>query len=361
MEKGADVFTSLSLPILFALFVTAAVVVWIAGIQLSDTTDALSSRFGFGQALGGLLILSIATNLPEIAITVSAALSHNLGIAIGNILGGIAIQTVVLVILDQFGVRQHHPLSYMAASLLLVLEGVLVVAVLTVAIIGNQLPASLIVARVAPGGILILVLWLVGIWLLSKARTDLPWQAKGDAPGGQEPGDTDKARQQKGDAHKKKSTVRVLIVFLVAAGATLVAGVVLEESGNAIAGHIGMSGILFGATFLAASTSIPEVSTGLASVKLGDYRLAFSDIFGGNAFLPVLFLVASLLSGQAVLPQAHNTDIYLAGLGILLTTVYLYGLIFRPRRQVLNMGVDSVVVLTLYVLGIVGLVAVAHG
>ncbi len=354
-------FDALSLPLLLALFVAAAAAVWVAGTQLSDTTDILSSRFGLGQALGGLIILSIATNLPEIAITVSAALSHNVGIAIGNILGGIAVQSVVLVILDQFGVRQKHPLSYMAASLLLVLEGVLVVAVLTVAIMGNQLPASLIVARVAPGGLLILVLWLVGIWLLGKARTDLPWQAKGDAPGGQEPGDTTKAQHKKDAAHTGKSTTREVIVFLVAAGVTLVAGVVLEESGTAIAGHIGMTGVLFGATFLAASTSIPEVSTGLASVKLGDYRLAFSDIFGGNAFLPVLFLVASLLSGQAVLPRAQRTDIYLAGLGILLTTVYLYGLIFRPRRQVLNMGLDSVVVLVLYVLGLVGLVAVAHG
>jgi len=353
------VFDALALPVLFAIFVAAAGAVWVAGTQLSDTTDVLSSRFGLGQALGGLIILSLATNLPEIAITVSAALSHNLGIAIGNILGGIALQTVVLVILDQFGVRQKHPLSYMAASLLLVLEGVLVVAVLTVAVMGNQLPSSLIFAHVAPGGILILVLWLVGVWLLGKARTDLPWQAKGDAPGGQEPGDTAKAQQKKDAAHKGKSTAREVIVFLVAAGVTLVAGVVLEESGNAIAGHIGMTGVLFGATFLAASTSIPEVSTGLASVKLGDYRLAFSDIFGGNAFLPVLFLVASLLSGQAVLPRAQRTDIYLAGLGILLTTVYLYGLIFRPRRQVLNMGLDSVVVLVLYALGIVGLVAVA--
>jgi len=354
-------FDTLSLPLLLVLFAAAAAAVWVAGIQLSDTTDILSSRFGLGQALGGLIILSIATNLPEIAITVSAALSRNLGIAIGNILGGIAIQTVVLVILDQFGVRQKHPLSYMAASLLLVLEGVLVVAVLTVAVMGNQLPSSLIVGHVAPGGLLILVLWLVGIWLLGKARTDLPWQAKGDAPAGQEPGDEAKAQQTKGAMHTGKSTMREAIVFLVAAGVTLVAGVVLEESGNAIARQIGMTGVLFGATFLAASTAIPEVSTGLASVKLGDYKLAFSDIFGGNAFLPVLFLLASLLSGQAVLPRAQKTDIYLAGLGILLTTVYLYGLIFRPQRQVLNMGLDSVVVLALYALGVVGLVAVVHG
>ena len=59
---------------------------WVAGVKLSDTTDVLSTRLGLGQALGGLIMLAIATNLPEIAITASAALAHNLGIAIGNIL-----------------------------------------------------------------------------------------------------------------------------------------------------------------------------------------------------------------------------------------------------------------------------------
>lgn len=139
------------------------------------------------------------------------------------------------------------------------------------------------------------------------------------------------------------------------------AGVVLEQSGDAIAQHVGISGVLFGATFLAAATALPEVSTGLASVKLQDYQLAVSDIFGGNAFLPVLFLLATLLSGEAVLPRATKTDIYISGLGILLTTVYIYGLIFRPSRRVLNMGIDSLVVLVLYVLGTVGLIAVARG
>lgn len=139
------------------------------------------------------------------------------------------------------------------------------------------------------------------------------------------------------------------------------AGVVLEESGDSIAGDIGMNGVLFGSTFLAASTALPELSTGLASVRLGDYKLAFSDIFGGNAFLPVLFLLASLLSGVAPLPQAQKSDIYLTGLGALLTTVYVYGLIFRPRLRLLRMGVDSLIVLVLYVIGIAGLIAVAYG
>ncbi len=350
-------FQSLSLPLLLLIFVAGGVAVWFAGIQLSNTTDVISSRFGLGQALGGLILLAIATNLPEIAITTSAALSHHLGIATGNILGGIAIQTVVLVLLDIFGLRKRDALTYAAASLELVLEGVLVVAILTLSIMGTQLPKSLIFARITPGALLIAIVWIVGIWLLSKARTDLPWQEKGRAPGVAQGHRGDKTK----DTTQKWSSTRVIIVFLIAALVTLVAGLVLEESGNAIAMQVGLSGVLFGSTILAASTSLPELATGLASVKAGAYNLAFSDIFGGNSFLPVLFLAATLLSGQAVLPQAHNTDIYLASLGILLTTVYITGLIFRPKRQILHMGIDSLVVLVFYVVGTVGLFAIAHG
>src|SRR5919197_6717039 len=164
-------FGSLPLVANGAIFVAGAAAVWIAGIKLSDSSDVLSERLGLGEALGGLILLAIATNLPEIAITATAALANNLGIAIGNILGGIAIQTVVLAVLDAVGVRGRRPLTYQAASLALVLEGALTIAVVVVAIGASRLPASLIVARVAPGGLLIAVLWVVGVWLLAKARS----------------------------------------------------------------------------------------------------------------------------------------------------------------------------------------------
>jgi len=48
---------------------------------------------------------------------------------VGNILGGIALQTVVLVVLDAFGIRGRRPLTYRAASLVLVLEALPVVAI----------------------------------------------------------------------------------------------------------------------------------------------------------------------------------------------------------------------------------------
>ena len=242
------------------------------------------------------------------------------------------------------------------------LEGTLVAAVLVVTLMGTQLPAGLIYARLTPQAVLIAVVWLAGVWLLGKARADLPWQPKGDHPDAQqEPQGSSQQKKDDAAKHGGRRTRREVFVFLAAAGATLAAGWALEASGDAIAGRIHMTGVLFGATVLAASTSIPELATGLTSVELGDYKLACSDILGGNAFLPVLFLPATLLSGQAVLPQATATDIYLGGLGVLLTGVYVFGFVFRPRRTVLRMGPDSLAVLVLYAVGMAGLYAITRG
>lgn len=347
-------FISFALSLLIPIFIVAAAAVWIAGIQLSNTTDIIDLRFGFGEALGGLIFLAIATNLPEIAIIVSASLTHHIGIAIGNILGGIAIQTVVLVILDGLGLGQKAALTYKAASLQLVLEGILVICVLVISIMGAELPQAILLVRLAPGDLLIVATWLIGLWLISKARMGLPWHEKGRAPDTLCPKQTHSQEKM-----KKWSTIRVLLVFIFASLVTLAAGVILEESSSAIAANIGWSGVLFGSTILAAATALPEVSTGLAAVKIGDYTLAFSDIFGGNAFLPTLFLLATLLSGESVLPHAQGTDIYLASLGVLLTAIYIYGLIFRPKRQFFYLGIDSIVVLLVYIVGIIGLFTIS--
>ncbi len=231
------------------------------------------------------------------------------------------------------------------------------ILVLAISVMGAQLPGDALFARIEPAALVIAAFWVAGLWLVNNARKGLPWHdTTGSAPGSQEK----PMGHSKGTAMKEKSLARAGSIFGAAAGVTLGAGIVLEQSGEEIAGHIGMTGVVFGATILAAATALPEVSTGIAAVRLGDYQLAVSDIFGGNAFLPVLFLVAGILSGSAVLPQAQATDIYLTALGIVLTVVYLWGLVTRPNRVVARMGLDSIAVLVLYAGGIAGLIAVSN-
>lgn len=352
--------SSLPLPVLVAIFVAAGIAIWMAGTRLSVATAVLDTSLGLGEAFGGLILLAIVTNLPEIAIVVSAALSHHLDIAIGNILGGIALQTVVLVALDAIGLPANVGLSNRGASLLVLLEAGTVVAVLSVTVMGSQLPADLLLWRIDPAALLVVVVWIGGLVLVQRARKGLPWHQHGQPPDGQErPRGHSKAARAQDATARGMRTAQAAIVFVAGAAITLIAGVALESSGEGIAGQLGMSGVLFGSTILAAATALPEVSTGLASVRMGDYQLAFGDIFGGNAFLPVLFLLASLLSGEAVIPQAKVTDIYLTGLGALLSVVYMFGIVFRPTRTVARVGIDSAIVLLLYALGIAGLVAIA--
>src|SRR4051812_45158558 len=343
----------LPFPILVIVFLAAAAVVWVASTQLSKQTELLSERLHLGEALAGLLLLAVVEDLPEVVIVVSGALANHLGLITGNLLGGIATQTVLLAFID--ATVPSRPLSYYATSIPLVLEALQGVIVFSLVILATQLPASLQIQRVDPGSLAIVGAWVITTWLISRARAGLPWQALPREP---LPPEIEAAKRDQESEQERASTRRALIIFVIAALAILVAGTALEESSSQMADHLGISGILVGATILALATALPEISAGYSAARSGDIQLAVSQIFGSNSFLPVLFLPAALLSGQAVLAGAGASEIYLTGLGLLLMTIALWGLLFRPSRQVLRLGPDSVVVLLTYLLGIAGLVAV---
>jgi cation:H+ antiporter len=162
----------------------AAAATWVAGLYLSKATDALDDRLGLGEALGGMILLAVAGSLPELAITISAIAQGNLDIAAGNLIGGIAMQTLVLVICDRV-VKGDHPLSYLVGSLNPLLEGLLVIIVTAVMLMGTLLPESTAIGPFSPASIGIVVAWVVGIFILNRIRSAEPWQVAmpGSRPG----------------------------------------------------------------------------------------------------------------------------------------------------------------------------------
>jgi cation:H+ antiporter len=348
----------LSSPVLILVFVIAAVATWIAGTALSKTTDVLDRCFNLGDALGGTVLLAVAGTLPEIAITVSAAAKGNLGLAAGNLIGGIAVQTLVLVICDAAASRKQS-LTYLVGSLMPVLEGLLVVFVVCGVLMGSLLPESTSIGPVSPASLGIAIAWIAGIYLLNGARKEPRWQveALGSRPGRPH-------RRIPHPAEKPtpitESTSRALIVFGICCVVTLAAGVVLESAGNDLANRAGINGVIFGATVLAIATALPEISSGVAAVKLGDNELAVADIFGGNSFQLVLFLVADLVAGKPVLPKAGDLNAWLAVVGIALTVVYATGVVLRHERCFARLGRDSILALAVYGLGVAGLFVIPH-
>lgn len=343
----------LSTGVLLLLFGGAALATWVAGVRLAAATDVIDDAYDLGEALGGMILLSVVGSLPELAITVSAAANGDLGIAAGNLIGGVAMQTFVLVIADR-AIRGDRPLTTAAGSLVPALEGMLVVVVVAITMMSGLLPASASLGSVSVGSIAIVASWLVGMKILSgvRDRTDLTLAPIGAAP-------TPVVEDTPTEKPDRRATRRALVVFGVGAVVTLFAGVILERAGTALADDWGMSGVLFGATVLAAATALPEISTGIAGVRMRRYTLVFGDMFGGNAFQLTLFLLADLVAGQAVLPDEGRSNAFIGGTGLVMTAIFVTGLILRPQRRRAGLGADSWAVVLVYVLGLWGLVVVS--
>lgn len=338
--------SGLSTPLLVLVFVAGAGATWLAGIFLSRTTDSLDRRLGLGDALGGLILLAVAGTLPEIAIVASATLGGHLELAVGNLIGGVAIQTLVLVILDA-ATGPGRPLSYLVGSLIPVVEALLVIVVLATVLAGAALPASTSLGGVSPTSIAAVLLWLGGVWVVSRMQKEPLWTVK--MPGSRA------GRKSRREPHPKETrpysgrpTGLVAGIFGLAAAVTLAAGVGLQESGNVLAGRMGLQGAIFGATVLAAATALPEISSGIAAVRLGDHQLAVGDILGGNSFQITLFLLADLLAGTPVIVAARGSDVWLGGAGLLMTAIAAAAVITRPKRTHLWLGIDSILLVVIY-------------
>jgi cation:H+ antiporter len=351
--------SALATPALILVFAVAAIATWVAGLFLSDGTEMVDERFNLGEALGGLILLGLAGTLPEIAITVTAALNGHLGLATGNLLGGIAMQTLVLVLLDATS-GGRTPLSTLSHVLEPIVEALLVIAMMSLALLGPLLPASVAIGSVSPISILLAVTWLGGLVVIQKLSKDERWQAAREmlktavvAPA---PAPAARVRPNRFQTSK---TAMVIAAFAAASAVTLIAGVVLAQSGNALANRWGISGVIFGATILAGVTALPEISTGIRAVRLGHVGLAMGDIFGGNQVQLTLFLVADLLAGQPVLHSVSTSSTWLGGMGAIVTAIFAVGLVVRPRRKVLGVGPDSLLVVLAYALGIWGLAVIA--
>jgi cation:H+ antiporter len=196
---------------------------------------------------------------------------------------------------------------------------------------------------------LMLAGYIAAVWIVSNSQGLQSWHPNR----GQPPAPPTETRS----AEQDDRPLDRLVTGTVAAGAfILAAGFVLARAGEALAEQTGLGTSFFGAVLLALSTSLPEVSTVLAAVRLHRYEMALADIFGTNLFnVTIIVLVDALHPGDPVLVEAGRFAAFAALLAIVLTAVFLVGMIERRDRTVLRMGVDSLSALGGYAVGVVAL------
>lgn len=335
-------FSSLSIAVNLAIFAVAAAAVWWAGTRLTMHADVISRVTGLGQAVVGMLLLGGITSLPEIAVSVTAGLGDDPRLAVSNILGGVALQVVIIAVGD--AVLRNRAITSQVPRPTVLLQAVfsclLLALVLAAALVGD-----VAVAGVGAWSIAIVVLGVAMFWLVARNQERETWKAT-PAP----------ALEQADPADRSENLHRAVLMTIAMGATVLVAGYFLARTGEAIATQSGLGTGFVGAILVGLATSLPEISTVIAAARIRRYTMAFADIFGTNMFdLMLIFLIDAVHSGPPVLGTQGRFAAFAALLGIVVTLIYAAGLIERRDRTRLRLGTDSWAVVTTYLAGAVAL------
>ncbi len=339
-----DAIQSLSLPLPanILLFVLATALVWFAGTRMVVYGDELAERFGLTREFIGLFFLAIATELPEIVTTISAANFGNAPLVLGNLTGGVTMNTAILAVADLFFV--HRALTSWPRKPTHALEAVFLIIFLNVLLVVTILGEVRITPALGLGAIALFVGYPIIIAILRRYDQRGTWA----------PIDIPDERERTGAflggrALEDWDTRKIVGQAIIAAVLILIAGYATANRAEVIAEQTGLSASFVGVAFLAAATSMPELSTTIAAARMGAYTMAISNIFGSNLIMLALILPADLAYRQGpILAEADRIAQFSIVTGVTVTAIYVAGLLIRRTPRVMGAGLDSILVLMIY-------------
>jgi cation:H+ antiporter len=336
-------FEAERLPIWLNLVILAAtaVSVWLAGARLTRYVDGIANRTGLGHAFAGMVLLGGITSLAEIATVTSSSAIGNAPLAVNTLLGSSSINVMLLAIAD--GVYGRGALTSTVARPATLLQGTL--GMMALGIVAAGLAAG--EQPLGPVGVwsTALALGCLGaLWLASQYDARRTWTPADDRGS---------AAQETSDDNVNLS-LSSLVARTVAASAVICgAGFFLSQSADALAQQTGIGSGLIGLLLVGSVTSLPEISSITEAVRLKRYELVLGNIFGTNLFnLTLIFLADAVYPGEPVLKAAGAFEAVAALLALLLTGVFVLGLLERRDKTILRLGYDSAAALVLFAIGL---------
>ena len=341
-------FESFPLWLNLLLFAISAGIIWCAGTYLEHLANTISRRTKWGQAFTGVLILSAATSLPELATTTTAIVFlDNPTLAVHNLLGGVALQTAILVGADAVK-KSKGALTFFSPKFVLLIEGVGVIVLLQLVIVGISTKGFPVLFDSMSIWPVLLFLVYIAIMYLSYRNEEHPrWKPdENNLPPEQ---DLRHKKNQEDRKFMQYSMKKVWLLFAIGSIVVLIAGWSTAQAADVLAKQTGLGSAFLGATLLALATSLPELSTTFSAARNRHYSMAISNVFGSNAFdVGLLFLAEILYLKGTVIENTRESVLFVAGIGAIMTAVYLWGLMERENKNVLGIGIDSAACIFIY-------------
>ncbi|MDM9381486.1 hypothetical protein QUB80_12320 [Chlorogloeopsis sp. ULAP01] len=338
------------------IFALAGGIVCFSGARLSIYADTIADRTGWGRAFIGALLLGGAASLPEIATTTTASAIGNASLAANNLLGEIGMQMAILALIDLVMVK--GALTFFAPQPVLMLGGVILVTLLGLVLAANAVGEFVSLFGIGLWSLIVFSAYLISLYMIQRYERQDYWRAV-TLPHQPAAEVTEQRRQEK--LHQL-SLKKIFLYFAVNSFFVLIAGWILAQIGDTLGEETAMGSSFIGATLLALATSLPEAITTISAVRLGAFDLAISNIFGSNALTVSLFFIADIFYREGTIFAAMDRpSMFMAALAIVLTCVFLWGLLERDNQTIYRMGVDSTIVISIYFGGLLLLYSFNNG
>lgn len=312
------------------VFLISSAVVVAAAVKLAEYGDVIAVRTRLGGLFIGTLLLATVTSLPEILSTLTAFQLASPNLAAGNLLGSNMANMALLAIVDLASPYQpllrrvaiEHALTASLATLMSCLVAIFIAVNLHFA-----------VGWIGLDSLVIIAVYVAGILLIRSQGQPM------SAPSAEV------------DEHVM-SLRAASIRFAIAAGALMIATPILVNASKGIAQETGLGTGFVGAALLAMVTSLPELVSALAAVRLGALDLAVGNLFGSNILNLLVLGVADVVYFQGPILGAIDPDFALVALlGLLLTNIALVGNLVRINWRPTWLTIDAVLILVVYLGG----------
>lgn len=340
-------FESLPLALNAAFFFVLAGGICYAGARLSYLIDGIAERTHMARAMAGLILLATATELPEVVTTLTAASQGNAALALNNMFGGIAMQTAILAVADIFAFG--YALTALSKTLAPLLQALALITGLGLLLFINLTGDISLFAHLGTASLSLAVLYIGCVIFIHKYANSGAWSAV-DVPNLSH----STAENSYHNKYDRYSLRHMILSALGVSGIILVCGVSLTYAAEALAEQTGLGNNFVGVALLAASTSLPELSTSITAVRIGAPAMAIANILGSNMIMIFLLLPADMAYTKGPILNEIGTGAALALVsGLLITAVYAIGLVIRPRKTLFRrLGYDSALVFILYLVSL---------
>lgn len=317
------------------LFVATAAAIVAAGTVLSRQADAIAERTGIGRVWVGSILLAGATSLPELATDIAAVRLEAADLAAGDLFGSSMANMLILALIELGAPRRK---VFRSVTLDHALAACLALALTASALVLVVLRPARAWGGFVPPSTLLVVSYALGTRAIYR---HVSREAAAAAP--------------PGPAGAQGGTLRgALARFAAAAVVILGIAPLFARSAKELAIVTGLGDGVVGAWLVGLSTSLPELVTSLAAVRMGALDLAVGNLFGSNGFNMAIFFALDLASpGGSVFAALSPVQVVTGLCGLVLTSLGLAAIVYRAERRFAMIEPDALLILAAYAVGLV--------